>query len=574
MSSLVDLLGRRAAAHPDDPLYTFAADGESATERLTYGELAQRARQLAGRLQRWVPPGSRALLVYPPGLDFVVAFFGCLCAEVIAVPTPRPNRKSSRLQGIVEDARPELLLTTRAEVERTESMLADLGVEGLRIVATDDPSDDPADEPVGEWREPKVDGSSLAFLQYTSGSTSNPKGVMVSHDNLLANCADLHLGLEHGRDSLLVSWLPTFHDLGLIYGLLTPLYGEFPVFLTPPIAFLQRPLRWLKAISRLRATHSAAPNFAFDLAVKKCRERAGDLDLSSWQVALVGAEPVRLHTLEAFAEAFAPAGFRRSSFSPGYGLAEATLKVTAARRGDGPTFSTVDSLELANHRVRFVPADHRDAVAIAGCGRSEIGTEVVLVEPERRTRCAADEVGEIWVRGETVAGGYWGRPEETAAVFAAHRADGEGPYLRTGDLGFLHRGELYITGRIKDLLILTGRNLYPQDIELSVEQSHPNVRSSGCAAFSVDAFGEERLVVAFELERRPPVDPKEVIRAIRRAVSDDHDVAVHAVVPLRAGSIPKTSSGKIQRRACRAAYLDGTLEEVGAAGAAVAQEVG
>ena len=414
---------------------------------------------------------------------------------------------------------------------------------------------------------PNISSDTLAFLQYTSGSTGTPKGVMVSHGNLLQNSADLDKGWVHTKDSVIVTWLPTFHDMGLIYGVIQPLYKGLPCYMLSPVSFLQQPIRWLQAISRYRGTHTGAPNFAYDLCVHKITpEQRATLDLSSWQMALNGAEPVRADVLKRFAETFKPCGFEPTAFCPGYGLAEATLKVAAVRRTDAPVLYIVQAGALEQNRILEATEDQQNMRTLVGCGRSEIDTKIVIVHPESLTQCSPEEVGEIWVSGSTVAQGYWMRPEETERTFRAYLADtGDGPFLRTGDLGFWKNGELFVTGRLKDVVIIRGRNYYPQDIELTVEQSHPALKAGASAAFSVEVEGEEQLVVAQEVERSylRKLDANEVVGAIRQAVWEQHELSVYAVVLLKPASIPKTSSGKIQRHACKAGFLDGSLEGIG-----------
>lgn len=575
-STLIELLRGHASERPRQRVYTFLHDGEEEGGSLDYAELDARARAVGALLQSLEPGGERALLVYPPGLDFIVAFFGCQYSGIVAVPVPPPRRNHSlgRLLSVIKNARPALALTTSQLLPVVERMCEESpGLREVRWLATDE-------LPPGlseEWREPEVGGRHLSFLQYTSGSTTTPKGVMVSHENLLHNSAELDAGWRHDAESVLVTWLPHFHDMGLIYGILQPVYKGFPAYQMPPAHFLQRPLRWLRAVSRYRGTHSAAPNFAYDLCARKAgpAERA-ELDLSSWRVALNGAEPVRKETLELFAETFAACGFRREAFCPGYGLAEATLKVTSSRVGESPLFCTFDADELARHKVVEVDARHPRGRTLVGCGGALLGTEVVIVDPDTLTRRAPDEVGEIWVAGKGIARGYWDCPDATEMTFKARPADAcESEFLRTGDLGFSLRGELFITGRMKDLLIFGGQNHYPQDIEQTVEAAHPALRRNCCAAFAVEGDGAERLVIAAELERqyRPSPLPHgedraagaraelgEVMKAIRRGVAEEHELQIHALLLLKPGTLPKTSSGKVRRGACREGYLKGTLE--------------
>ncbi|RMF32519.1 MAG: non-ribosomal peptide synthetase, partial [Chloroflexi bacterium] len=475
----------------------------------------------------------------------------------------RLNRTLPRLQALVADARATVALTTTPILTMAQFLFDQApDLKALRWVATDSLEEELADR----WQEPDVDRNTLAFLQYTSGSTRTPRGVMLTHDNLLHNSALIVRAMGITPDDSVVSWLPPYHDMGLIGAILQPLYVGIPCTLMSPIAFLQRPFRWLQAISRYRATISGGPNFAYDLCVRKVtpEQRAG-LDLSRWTLAFNGAEPVRWQTLKQFAETFESCGFRWRTFYPCYGLAEATLMVSGGRRTDPPVFCTVRKEALERDRVVEASDDGEESQTLVGSGQPGEGHQVVIVDPQSRTRCPPDRIGEVWVAGPSVAQGYWNRPEETEQTFHAYLADtGEGPFLRTGDLGFLKDGELFITGRLKDLIIIRGRNHYPQDIELTVEQSHPALRRGCGAAFSVEVAGEERLVVVQEVYTHKPWDWNEVAATIRRAVAEAHQVQVYAVVLIEPRTIPKTSSGKIQRRACRTMYLSGTLDVVAA----------
>ena len=416
------------------------------------------------------------------------------------------------------------------------------------------------------WQIPIISPGALAFLQYTSGSTGTPKGVMVSHQNVMHNSTLIHHCFSDTPKSVGVSWLPPYHDMGLIGSILQPLYVGAPMMLMPPLAFLQKPMRWLQAIAKFQATTSGGPNFAFDLCVRKARpEQLDSLDLSSWQVAFTGAEPIRAQTLERFGETFAPCGFRKEAFRPCYGMAETTLMVTGNPPGNAPHFHSVDTVALENHQVRNGEGTQTTSRTLVGCGRAAKDLQIAIVHPERLTRCAAHEVGEIWVAGESVAQGYWGQPEQTQQTFHAYTSDTEeGPFLRTGDLGFMFEDEVFITGRIKDLMIIRGQNHYPQDIELTVENSHPVLRSAAGATFTVEIKNEEKLVVVQEVERRylRKLNVKEVVASIRQAVALQHGLQVYATVLVKTGSIPKTSSGKIQRYACRSHFINGTLKVV------------
>jgi amino acid adenylation domain-containing protein/non-ribosomal peptide synthase protein (TIGR01720 family) len=561
--TLVGLLRQRGHNEPERVAYRFLSEGDAEEESITYGELHERAQAIAATLQSMRAEGERALLLYPPGLDYIAAFWGCLYAKVIAVPAypPHANRRQ-RLESIAADAQAALALTTNRILQRVSLHPEQKGgLDGLRWLATDRFALDAREQ----WREPEsLDEDALAYLQYTSGSTSAPKGVMVTHANVLHNSAYINYGFEHTPESVSLSWLPHFHDMGLLDGIIQPLYGGFPGLLMSPTAFLQRPLGWLKAISEHRVTHSGGPNFAYDLCVRRINaEQRATLDLSSWRVAYNGAEPVRWETLERFAEAFAPCGFRWNSFYPAYGLAEATLKVSGGRCESAPVTCRVEGRALAENRVVEVTCDEEDTRALVGCGRATLATEVCIVHPETLMQCASDEVGEIWVRGPGVAAGYWRRAEETEHTFHAYVPETDaGPFLRTGDLGFVKDGELFVTGRLKDLIIIRGRNHYPQDIEAAVVQSHTSLRAGAGAAFAVEINGEERLVIAQEVETRKAAEWQSVIASIREAVTEEFEIQPAVVLLLKPGSIPKTSSGKVRRGDSRTMFLRGEWEVV------------
>ncbi|HET9587877.1 MAG TPA: AMP-binding protein, partial [Anaerolineales bacterium] len=563
--TLIDLLRSRAEQYPDRLAYRFIQDGEKEVITITYGELDRRARAIGAWLEASGAAGERALLLYPPGLDYIASFFGCLYAGVTAVPAypPRLNRPVPRIQSIVADSRASFALTTStilANIEQRFEHAPDLQV--LHWLNTErTPADSEKD-----WREPAITPDTLAFLQYTSGSTSNPKGVMLSHGNLMHNLKAIRHSFRLDSNDSGVFWLPSYHDMGLIGGILEPMYIGGPSTLMSPVSFLQRPIRWLEAITRFRDTITGAPNFAYDLCADKITPKQLEgLDLSSLKLAFCGAEPIRSETLERFARTFAACGFRKSSFYPCFGMAESTLIISG---GDGPAeprMLTVDRKSLERDRV--VPSSTSDdgSLTMVNCGRSIIDQEIVIANPTTLQRCDPDQVGEVWVSGPSVAQGYWGLPDETEKIFEAYLSDtGEGPFLRTGDLGFLRDGELYVTGRLKDLIIIHGSNHYPQDIELTVESCHVALQPGAGAAFSVTEAGEEQLVIVQEVtrqHRQPNVE--EVTAAIRQAVSEKHDLRVFAIVLIKPMSIPKTSSGKIQRRACRDAFVEGTLEVVG-----------
>jgi len=594
-STLVEILRWRALQQPEQRTHTYLSDGETEADHLTHAALDSQARSIGALLQSYRAGGERALLLYPAGLEFIPAFFGCLYAGVIAVPLPAPNlaqpqRTLPRLRAVISDAQPSVVLTTSAILSNTEALFTHAPeLRKMRWVATDKVTGSMAQE----WRDPAVTSNTLALLQYTSGSTAEPKGVEISHRNLLHNSDYIsRLFAFNPTNGVTVTWLPAFHDMGLTNGIIQPVYQGRPCYLMPAVSFLMQPIRWLQAISRYKATISGGPNFAYELCTRRITpEQRETLDLSSWDVAYNGAEPVRADTMKRFMATFASCGFRPSALHPCYGLAEATLLVSGGSLKE-EMFRTIQVGAFEQNRVVEAHAlNEADASSqqqnvrmLVSSGHALRDMRVVIADPDLMTTCAPDQVGEIWVSGASVTRGYWNRPEETERACRVHLKDtGEGPFLRTGDLGFLKDGELFVTGRLKDLIIVSGRKLYPQDIELTVEQSHPALRPGCCAAFAVDGASEEQLIIVAEVEpryqlavRNPPdgearahpngrlpLDVEAVVRAIRRTVAEGHDARVHTVVLLRAGRIPMTTSGKVQRHACKARFLEGTLEKFG-----------
>jgi len=561
-ATIVDILRDRSFKMPHTQAFTFLEDGETQELTLTYYELDRRSRAVAAQLQAFGLSGERAILLYPPGLDYLIAFFGCLYAGVVAVPAypPRNQRKTPRIQAITIDAQASVALTTTAMLPALQSVFTPDTQQGnFRWLTTDNAAQGLEDS----WQQPAINGDTLAFLQYTSGSTGTPKGVMLSHGNLLHNAAVTYQLMEHSSSSKFVSWLPVYHDMGLIGGILQPLYGAFPCILMSPASFLQRPYRWLQAISRYKGTTSGGPNFAYEQCIQRITQQQKEtLDLSSWSVAFNGAEPVRRDTLEQFATAFAECGFRAEAFYPCYGMAEATLIVSGGSKKALAQIRTVNKSALSQNQI-VEATTHQDIQSFVSCGKAIPNQQIVIVNPETFTRCSSDEVGEIWVSGPSVGQGYWNRTEETKETFHAYLKDTkEGPFLRTGDLGFLHNGEVFITGRAKDLIIIRGRNLYPQDIELTAERSHTSLRLGANAVFTVEVNNEERLFIVQELEFRAKPNLAEVTSTIRQAITEEHEVQVYGVILIKPGSIPKTSSGKIQRRATRAQFQNGELHIV------------
>ncbi|HTK10959.1 MAG TPA: beta-ketoacyl synthase N-terminal-like domain-containing protein [Ktedonobacteraceae bacterium] len=563
-ATFVELLRQRAFHHPDQNAYTFLLDGETQETRFSYAELDDQARRIAVLLQDSVAPGARALLLYQPGLEYIAAVFGCWYAGVVAVPAypPRLNNNMTRIESIIHDAEATVALTTSTILTSLHRKFSDDPLlQNLSWIETNTATAEVAQS----WREWHGEKEHLALLQYTSGSTGMPKGVMLTHGNLLHNARFIQESVELNAETRIGCWLPPYHDMGLMGGILEAVYVGTPAFLMAPAAFLQQPLRWLRMISRYGIGGSCAPNFAYDLCVSKATpEQLAGLDLSRWRVVMTGAEPVRAETLARFVETFAPYGFNKEAFYPCYGLAEATLFVSGGLLGTAPQVQTFDASALEAGNIVEMTASHEQARSFVGCGYAREGQQIIIVDPERQMLCVPDQVGEIWVAAPNVAQGYWGKAEETQQTFQAYlQGSGEGPFLRTGDLGFFWQGELFVTGRLKDVIIIRGRNLYPQDIEQVVEKSHPALRQSCCAAFAVSGDDTERLVIVQEVERHyNKWDVRDIVSSICQAVGMAFDVDVAAVELLRAGTIYKTSSGKLQHHACRQGFRDGKLQAV------------
>ena len=574
LHNLNDILRYRAENEPEKIAFTFLEDGEKEKDCLTYQDLDRQAKAIAGLLQNQTQPGERALLLYPTGLDFISAFFGCLYAGVIAVPAYPPSRKQrrNRLQTIASDAKPKIILTTTSVRENVEQCFAQTSEYGqIKIIATDKIENNWAEK----WQKISLNDDSLAFLQYTSGSTSQPKGVMVSHGNLIYNEEMIKTAFGHDKSTVFVGWLPLFHDMGLIGNVLQPLYLGIRCYLMSPVAFLQQPMRWLQAISRYQATTSGGPNFAYKLCLDKIpREKLEGLDLSSWRVAFNGAEPIQATIQEQFTNTFAPYGFTKEAFYPCYGLAETTLFVSGGLSTNPAIVKQFQDTALQENRVEIADNSSETMRSLVSCGRTWLEQDIIIVDPESLTVCPPEKIGEIWVSGKNVAQGYWNKIEQTKSTFLATlKNEDKRNFLRTGDLGFLHNGELFVTGRLKDVIIIRGRNHYPQDIELTVEQSHPAIRTNCCAAFSLDIDGQERLVITAEVERNYLRDYlrsndadagslDKVIKAMRQAISEYHELQVYSVLLLKTVTIPKTSSGKIQRHVCKNGFLVKSLSVV------------
>jgi acyl carrier protein len=561
-STLVDSLRYWREQQPQETAYYYT-DGEDEETSLTYEQFDRHARAIAARLVDLGMTGERALLLYPQGLEFIVAWFGCLYAGVVAVPAfpPRRNRNMGRIEAIADDARAKVALTEHDVIDRSGDMFEEAPhLKQLKWLATDRIQDGDGEG----WNPPRIPPDSLAMLQYTSGSTGTPKGVMLSHANLMHNVQLICYSFEPHRKGVGLSWLPTYHDMGLVGGVLMAMFYGRPAVLMSPMAFLQKPVRWLRGITKYKVSISGGPNFAYDLCTDKIADdQLPGLDLSTWEVAFNGAEPVRADTLARFSERFGPYGFRPEAHYPCYGMAETTLIVTGSYKGRPKVIRTFDARKLDAKQVVEAKAGEATARQIVGCGHVLPDEQVKIVDPETCRELGSNRIGEIWVNSPSVSLGYWNDPDTTAKTFQARLAgNGDVPYLRTGDLGFLQAGELFVTGRIKDLIIVRGVNRYPQDIEMTVERTSPRIQPQAVGAFAVDMAGRERLIIVAEVERARRDDWSDVIAAVRKAVTAEHELPPDAVILVRFGSVPKTSSGKIQRHACREEFLNGTLQVI------------
>ena len=558
---ILAVLQHWAEIRPTDVAYAFT-DGDTTIRSLTYAQLWDEVRGLAGALQGRVRPGHRILLLYPPGLDFVIGLFACHALDAIAVPAypPRRNRRATRIRSIVDDADTRIAFSTQAVAEQLQGEDRHEDLEGVAFVGTDSP----VLRDIDKWVMPKtLSSKSLAVLQYTSGSTGSPKGVMLTHGNVLANCELILEAFEPTRNDRVMAWLPSYHDMGLVGGILQPLYMGRTSTLMSPMTFLQRPAKWLQTLSREKVTVSGGPNFAYQLCVDKIAdEELAGVDLSQWRIAFNGAEPIRPKTLDAFAERFAAFGFHRDAFLPCYGMAETTLLVTGGPKEGRPVFSNFDGPQLDRGKALPVAADAEHSRTLVGCGRVITDETVEIVSPETARILPEGEIGEIWVQSPSVGQGYWQALRATEKTFRGMTADGQGPFLRTGDLGFLYKGQLYVSGRLKDMIIVRGVNRYPQDIEQTVEEASDAVQAGSVAAFAMTLQDREHLVIVAEAVRIRNLDWDAHLQRIRRAVTEEHELPPDAVFLVRNSSVPKTSSGKIQRHACMEAVRDGDLKVI------------
>jgi acyl-CoA synthetase (AMP-forming)/AMP-acid ligase II len=558
LKSLVDILQWRSTNQPNKRIYRFLQDGEDEERTMTLGELNVRAKSIASELQKVASKGERGLILLPAGLDFIVAKLGCLCAGIIAVPVPPPHhlrieKSIHATLRIINDAKPSLVLLHKnlSEAIKRSPQLASK-FNGIHFIEFDEDLPDTS----SAWRNPDISEEDIAFLQYTSGSTSAPKGVMISHKNLMSNlhAIERSMGLSETNES--VFWLPPYHDMGLIGGILQPLYSGFTVTLIPHLLFLQKPVRWLNALSKYEANTSGAPNFAYELCLKKVTpEQRDQLDLSKWEIAMNGAEAVNLQTMEKFRDYFAPCGFQQNAFAPCYGLAEATLMISSISTLDTYHSVNISRTALKENKVVF-HQDETDLQTIVGCGKCIDDHQLKIVDPITHLICQKDEIGEIWFRGPSVAQGYRERVLETECSFGARiQGTNDGPFLRTGDLGFMADGQLFVTGRIKNLIIIDGKNFYPHDIEKAVQDAHFAIEPMGTAAISSDKNGSEHLIILVETRTNSLFSQDDLISAIRKTISENFSLSVEDIQLVPRGFIPRTTSGKIKHHECKMNYL-------------------
>ncbi len=561
--TIVATLKQRAAETPEHIAFHYLSGGDAIEQSVTYRKLDHNSRRVAARLQNLALRNERVVLLYVQGLDFIEAFMGCLYAGTVAVPAypPRKNSLSGRIETILENSGARAVLTTGAVKKNIDRNFPGIAAAYPVLVHEE------TTEPAAAYRPEDAAGAdALAFLQYTSGSTGNPKGVMIGHDNIMVNLADFDLGHDYPPGSSICSWLPAFHDLGLIYGILFPLYKGIPGYLLSPVTFLARPFSWLQAMSCFKATHTIAPNFAYDMCLAGITgEQLQTLDLAHVELLGNAAEPVRAETIRGVVATLAATGLKESAVAPGYGLAEATLKVSAKTNRVPALILSVDASALERHRVQPVNGPAPGAKQVVSSGLSRIDTRVRIVHPATGAGCAENEVGEIWVGGKTIARGYWQNPAATRETFRAFTTDTrEGPFLRTGDLGFVLEGQLFVSGRLKELIIIRGYNHYPTDIECTVRNAHPSLLKSTCAAFSVEADGAETLAVVVEVKNRHLSGPEaaEIFARVREHIVGEHGIEAHTIALVHLAAIPKTSSGKIRRNECRRKLLDDELNAI------------
>ncbi len=563
-SSYVDVLRYQADQQPDKTAYIFLNDGEKEEVKITYAELDLKAKAIAARLQKQCRFGDRVILLYPSGLEFIVGFLGCLYAGVIAIPVTPPNSRMNKassemekLGNIMLDAQPSAICATKNLTQLTQTIFKnDSEFKNKKWLSTDY-----IDIKLSEkWERPNINGDTLAFLQYTSGPTFKPRGVKANHENIIYNQEMINAAFGHTKETVVAGWLPLFHNTGLIGNIFQSMYlGVLCVFMSP-IKFIRKPVRWLEAISHYKVTTSGGPNFGYDLCTSGISPKKMEgLDLSSWKVAFNGSEPVNPRTIEDFSKKFEICGFSRSSFYPSYGLSEAMLFVSGGIPSENPKTCCVNKKILNKGEIKLCDSEDKDAYNIVGCGQTRLDQKIIIVNPKTLMRQPDYTIGEILISGKNTTTGYWQRKTDDLIVTIDNDV-----CLRTGDLGFLIKDELFITGRLKDLIIIRGRNIYPQDIEDTVCKSHLSLRSGHCIAFSTEVAHEEKLVVIQEVKDKyvNDLDTDDIIKNIIKTISKHHELKTHTIVLIKQGTLPKTSKGKVQRNQCPTMFLEGTLDMI------------
>ncbi len=552
--TLVDSICQHAIKHPKKTAYTFIGRHDQDIETLSFGELDKLAREYAQQLLNLADSQSRVILAYPSGLEFITSFVACLYAGMIAVPVYSPKGQSEwqRLMNILDNCEASILACPKSQLDEFTAQLNDKPIQCLSFEVTS----------ASNQALPLITEDHLAFLQYTSGTTGNPKGVMVSHKNLLHNESLIHQSFEHDENTVVAGWLPLFHDMGLIGNTLHGLYlGTHTVFMSP-MSFIYRPARWLKMISDYKATTSGGPNFAYEHCVKRIKDSELEgLDLSQWKIAFNGSEMIRPHTLEEFSERFKRWGFKHHAHFPCYGMAETTLFVTGSNTRKAPNTLMLDAQKLSNNIAKITNRGRR----YTSCGKV-LGQEIAIVNPKDKTPCQPFEIGEVWVRGDSVSQGYWQQEALNQEIFQAQlQGQTDTPYLRTGDAGFIDdKGELYITGRLKEMVIIRGKNHFPQDIETSAQLTNPALRHGFGAAFSVDNGQQESLVLINEVckHHKDTIDIEQLHQSISERLRAEQAIELSALILIKQGTLPRTTSGKIRRRHCRDLFINNAIEKV------------
>jgi myxalamid-type polyketide synthase MxaB len=554
-----DILSQRASKQPEQTAYILLSDGETESARVTYKDLEEGAKAIAAQLQSQMAVGDRALLLYQSGPEFITAFFGCLYAGVIAVPAypPRKNQKLGRLQAIIKDAQAKVALTTTS-LSKDIQTCTDSELSKIPDLVTDHIPEAKA----LNWQKPNISSIDIALLQYTSGSMGKPKGVEITHQNLIHNQKLIAENFAHTPETVGVSWLPFYHSLGLS-SILQSIYVGFPCVIMRPEAFIQKPWRWLQAISNYHATSSGGTNFAYELCVSKNKHQDSlNLDLSYWKIAFIGGEPVQAHTLEKFTSAFAKYGFQKQAFCPCYGMTESTLFISGGTKNHSPIIQAVAKDALLENRVISVNSQHYNAQLLVSCGNSQFGQKIIIVNPDTLIPCCEKEVGEVWVSSDSIAQGYWQRHQQTEATFNAYIATDESPFLRTGDLGFVYKDELFIIGRIKNFMTIQGRNYYPDDLEYTVQLCHPALKQTKGVVFTLEIEQQENLVIVQEIEQSylHKLNSQEIINQIIYSIEQEYQLDVYAVALLKPETIFPRANRPIQRMACRVNFLSGNLD--------------